>query len=232
MSKTIAVFGAGPGMGRSVARRFGREGYRVVLVARTKSRLDALAEELAGDGIEATGYAADLSDRDSLPALVSAMGPIDVLYYGPAGVDWLGHQVDVRVAGPESFEFPLDLLLRTPSVLVREVLPGLLERDEGAVLFALAVTASAPYPQVANVGAAAAAARSYLHSLHVSLAGTGVFAGLVQVGGMVGGSDAARYAMEHWDPSRLPSPLDPDDLAEAAWKLYHARDGFELTVRG
>jgi NADP-dependent 3-hydroxy acid dehydrogenase YdfG len=232
MSKTIAVFGAGPGMGRSVARRFGREGYRVALVARTKSRLDALVEELAGDGIEATGHAADLGDRDSLPALVSAIGPIDVLYYGPAGVDWLSHQVDVREAGPESFEFPLDLLLRTPSVLVREILPGLLERDEGAVLFALAVTASAPYPQVANVGAAAAAARSYLHSLHVSLAGTGVFAGLVQVGGMVGGSDAAQYAIEHWDPSRLPTPLDPDDLAAAAWELYRARDGFEQTVRG
>ena len=36
MSKTIAVFGAGPGMGRSVARRFGREGFQVALVAATR----------------------------------------------------------------------------------------------------------------------------------------------------------------------------------------------------
>jgi NAD(P)-dependent dehydrogenase (short-subunit alcohol dehydrogenase family) len=34
MSKTIAVFGVGPGMGRSIARRFGREGFQVALVAR------------------------------------------------------------------------------------------------------------------------------------------------------------------------------------------------------
>jgi NADP-dependent 3-hydroxy acid dehydrogenase YdfG len=218
-------------MGRSVARRFGREAYRVALVARTRSRLDTLVEELAADGIEAVGYPADLADRDGLPALVRAIGRIDVLYYGPAGVDWLAHQVDVRDAGPESFEFPLDLLLRTPSVLVREILPGLLERGDGAVLFALAVTASKAYPQIANVSAAAAAARSYLHSLHKSLAGTGVYAGLVQVGGIVGGSDAARYAMENWDPSRLPPPLDPDDLADAMWELYRADDRFEETVR-
>ena len=232
MSKTIAVFGAGPGMGFSVARRFGREGYRVALVSRTKARLDAFAEELAGEGIEATGYVGDLADRGALPALVTAIGAIDVLYYGPAGVDWLGHQVDVRDAGPESFEFPLDLLLRTPSVLVRAVLPGLLERGEGGLLFALAVSASAPYPQIANVGAAAAAARSYAQSLHVSLTGTGVYAGLVQVGGMVGGSDAAQYAMAHWDPSRLPAPIEPDTLAEAVWDLFRARDRFEQTIRG
>jgi len=68
-------------------------------------------------------------------------------------------------------------------------------------------------------------------SLHKSLAGTGVYAGLVQVGGMVGGSDAAQYVLEHWDRSRLPAPLDPDDLAEAMWRLDQAGDRFEETVR-
>ena len=53
MSKTIAVFGAGPGMGRSVARRFGCEGFQVALVARNQARLAAFSAELAGDGIEA-----------------------------------------------------------------------------------------------------------------------------------------------------------------------------------
>jgi short-subunit dehydrogenase len=47
MSKTIAVFGVGPGMGRSVARRFGREGFQVALVARNQTRLDAFTGELA-----------------------------------------------------------------------------------------------------------------------------------------------------------------------------------------
>ena len=62
MSKTIAVFGAGPGMGRSVARRFGREGFRVALVARNQERLAAFTEELAGDGIDATRLAEERAD--------------------------------------------------------------------------------------------------------------------------------------------------------------------------
>lgn len=69
-------------------------------------------------------------------------------------------------------------------------------------------------------------------SLHRSLTGTGAYAGLLQVGGMVGGSDAARYAIEHWDPSRLPAPLAPDTPADAVWELYSTRDRFERTIRG
>jgi len=53
MSKVIALFGAGTGLGVSVARRFGREGFRVALVARRKERLDALVADLADGGIEA-----------------------------------------------------------------------------------------------------------------------------------------------------------------------------------
>ncbi len=71
---------------------------------------------------------------------------------------------------------------------------------------------------------------AYLHNLHAALAGTGVYAGLVQVAGMVGGSEAARYAAENWDPAQLPVPIDPDDLAGALRDLYLKRDRFERTV--
>jgi NAD(P)-dependent dehydrogenase (short-subunit alcohol dehydrogenase family) len=233
MSKTIAVFGAGPGMGRSVARRFGREGFRVALVSRNRARLDAFTRELVGDGIDAAGFDADFADRDALPSLVGAItarfGPIDVLEYAPSGLDWLTRQVPVRDADTESFEFPLDLLVRTPVTLIRHVLPGMIERGDGAVLFGLPVT-NVPVPQVGNVGTVAAAAYSYLHNLHVDLAGTGVYAGLVQVAGLVGDSDAARFVAENWDPALLPEPLDPADLADAMWDLYLKRDRFDQVV--
>jgi NADP-dependent 3-hydroxy acid dehydrogenase YdfG len=229
MSKTIAVFGAGPGMGRSVARRFGREGFRVALVARNRARLAAFTEELAHDGIEAAGFAVDLADRAALPGVVDAIGRIDVLEYAPAGLDWLNRQVAIRDADVESFEFPLDLLLRTPVTLIRQVLPGMVDRGDGAILFGLPVT-GIPFPQAGNVGTVADAARTYLLNLHADLTGSGVYVGLVQVAGMVGDSDAARFVTEHWDPSTLPEPLDPADLADALWDLYLRRDRFEETV--
>lgn len=230
MSRTIAVFGAGPGLGRSVASRFGREGFGVALIARTQARLDEFRAELTGEGVDAAAFVADLADRDALAATVEAIdarfGGIDVLQYGPSGLDWLSRQVPVRDADVASFEFPLDLLLRTPVTLIRQVLPGMIGRGDGAVLFGLPVT-GVPYPQVGNVAAVAAAARAYLHNLHADLAGTGVYAGLLQVAGMVADSDAARFVAENWDLSALPEPLDPADLADALWDLYVKRDRFE-----
>jgi hypothetical protein len=76
----------------------------------------------------------------------------------------------------------------------------------------------------------ATAARAYLHNLHADLAGTGVYAGLVQVAGLVGDSDAAKFVMENWDPAILQEPLNPADLAEALWDLYLKRDRFEEVV--
>lgn len=234
MPSTIAVFGAGPGLGRSIARRFGQAGYQAALVARTTTRLNAMVEELADEGITAAAFPTDLTNRKALPATIAAItarfGHIDVLAYSPGGLDWLNHQTDVRTANVDAFEYPLDLLLRAPVTLVQEVLPGMLERDKGTVLFGLAVTASRPYPQLANVSTAAAAARAYLQNLNVSLTNTGVYAGLLQVGGMVTNSEAANYVIANRDPATLPTPLNPADLAEACWTLHTKRDRFEQTI--
>src|ERR1700761_6384287 len=82
MSRTIAIFGAGPGLGASIARRFAADGFRVALIARNAERLDALVEQLAAEGIEATGFPADLAAPEEIPALISAVrerfGRIDV----------------------------------------------------------------------------------------------------------------------------------------------------------
>lgn len=153
-----------------------------------------------------------------------------MLEYGVSGLDWLSRQVPVRDADAESFEFPLDLLLRTPVTLIRQVLPTMLERGDGAILFGLGVGASMPIPQVGNVATVSAAARAYLQNLHADLAGTGVYAGLVQVAGLVADSDAAEFVAENWDPSLLPEPLDPADLADALWDLYLKRDRFDQVV--
>ena len=230
MSKAIAVFGAGPGMGRSIAHRFGQEGFQVALVARNQTRLDTFTGELAADGIKAAGFAGDLADRDALPGMIEAItarfGPIDVLEYAPSGLDLLNVATAVRDADAASFEFPLDLLLRTPVTLIRQVLPGMLERGDGAVLFGLPVTASVPVPPFGNI-ATAAAARHYLHTLHTDLAGTGVYAGLLQISGPVGDSDAGNYVLENYDPALLPEPQNPADLADAMWDLYLKRDSFD-----
>jgi NAD(P)-dependent dehydrogenase (short-subunit alcohol dehydrogenase family) len=234
MHKTIAVLGAGRGLGLATARRFGREGFRVALAARTADRLDSLVGVLRTEGIEAAGFCADLADRPAVPLLLDEIsarfGSLDVVEYAPSGLVWLQLASEVLNADVDAFEYPLDLLLRTPVVLARHLLPGMIDRRAGALLFGLAVTASAPYPQIANVGTAAAAARAYLHNLSVALAPTGVYVGLLQVAGMVAGSESAEHFERTRGPGQLPAPLDPRVLADAYWSLYNRRDRFEETI--
>ena len=85
--KTIAIFGAGTGLGASVAARFGREGYKVALIARGPRGLDQLKGKLAERGIEAYSFPADLTDLAAIPSLVHAieaqLGSIDVALFSP-----------------------------------------------------------------------------------------------------------------------------------------------------
>jgi NAD(P)-dependent dehydrogenase (short-subunit alcohol dehydrogenase family) len=53
MSRTIAIFGAGTGLGISTARRFGREGYQGALVGRRAHALAMLVDQLRAEGISA-----------------------------------------------------------------------------------------------------------------------------------------------------------------------------------
>lgn len=69
---TLAIVGAGPGLGAAAARRFGREGFSVALIARDQAKLDALVAQLAEAGVTARGYSADVRDADSLAAALTS----------------------------------------------------------------------------------------------------------------------------------------------------------------
>lgn len=71
MSKSIMIIGAGPGIGQAVARKFGREGWQIVLTGRRADRLAALTAELQADGITAHAVPADATDATALRAAVA-----------------------------------------------------------------------------------------------------------------------------------------------------------------
>ncbi|MFE2448900.1 SDR family NAD(P)-dependent oxidoreductase [Streptomyces sp. NPDC059426] len=71
---TLAIIGAGPGLGSAVARRFGCEGYDTALISRDQDRHDALAAGLTGEGVTARGFAADVRDPKALTAALDARG--------------------------------------------------------------------------------------------------------------------------------------------------------------
>ncbi|WP_392872518.1 SDR family NAD(P)-dependent oxidoreductase [Streptomyces sp. LN499] len=86
---SIAIIGAGPQLGLSIARTFGAQGFDVALISRNRAKLDNLVAQLAAEGINAAAFPADVLDRDALTqALKDAaaqFGGIDVLEYSPVG---------------------------------------------------------------------------------------------------------------------------------------------------
>jgi short-subunit dehydrogenase len=235
MLKKIAVFGAGPGIGRSVALRFGREGFDVALVGRTQAKLDALAGELAGAGITAETFTADVTDGEQVAEAVRRIGTIDVAEYSPGGV---GN--GVAPAGPldfgvESLAAMFRLQVYGPLGMIRVVMPQMVKRGDGAVLITMGTAGKIPDVTLANVGIGAAGMRNYVHTLHAELAPRGVYAGALLVGALIEGSEAQRLVDSGEFSRRTGVQVDPaafarvsaDELAGIYWDMYTKRDRIE-----
>ena len=70
---SIVIVGAGPNLGASVARRFGREGMPVGLISRDAAKLEALAGELTREGLRVGFRAADIRDAEALSGVIVSL---------------------------------------------------------------------------------------------------------------------------------------------------------------
>ncbi|NRQ40222.1 SDR family NAD(P)-dependent oxidoreductase [Nonomuraea sp. NN258] len=232
--RTAVVIGAGPGLGMSMAHRFGREGYAVALVSRTPDRHAAYVNALAEAGIEATAHAADVRDHDRMTAVLDEIttrsGPIGLLYYGPGATDLDAPRHSITETTPEAARAAMAMLY--PAIdLVGRVLPGMVERGEGGLLFAGGLSAVLPMPALGDLALFSAALRNYALTLHAALAEQGVYAGNLVIGGLIERGDIHRLVTSQ--PERFGDvpvrTLDPDAIADAAWDLYTKRDRPEAT---
>lgn len=145
---SIAIIGAGPGLGAAVARRFGREGFDVALIARDHERTKAFAAELGREGVTARGFAADVRDPKALAAALDAvnatMGPVEVLQYSP--VPQRDFMLPVLETTHADLTGPVEFSVYGPVVAVQQVLPGMRALGRGTVLFVNGGTAVVPTP--------------------------------------------------------------------------------------
>lgn len=212
---TIAIIGAGPGLGAAVARRFGAEGFSVALLSRTQAKVDEAAGELITNGVTARGYGADVRDPDSLTrALAQAaeeLGPIEVLQYSP--VPQASFMKTVLESTVADLSAAVEFSIYGPVTAVRQVLPGMRELGRGTVLFVNGGSAVRPNPQVAGTSIAFAGEGAYASMLHTALAEQGIHVGqLIIPGGITVGH-----------PTH-----DPDALAQGLWEMHTGRDTFRV----
>lgn len=229
-NKLIAVFGAGPGLGAAVARRFGREGYRVALVARHREPLEDLAKELGNEGVEAVPFTADLSISDKVQELVeqitARMGPIDVVEYAP--ITGESPFLPAAELTPALLENYVRLYLYSPMEVVNAVLPNMLAQGSGAILVGHGGSSARPAPFRSGIGPIMAATRNYLYSLHGEVADKGVYVGSLAISAVIQGSTGAA-AVDEAAIATLGIPaVAPADLAELLWDMTASRDRVEV----
>jgi NADP-dependent 3-hydroxy acid dehydrogenase YdfG len=110
---------------------------------------------------------------------------------------------------------------------VAEVLPAMLARGDGGLLFAGGLSGQLPMAMLGALGPASAALRQYVLALHQSLAPRGVYAGTVTIGGLIDRGDI--HDMLVRQGVDVAGVLDPDAIADEAWNLYAKRDRAEAT---
>ncbi|MFE7675479.1 SDR family NAD(P)-dependent oxidoreductase [Streptomyces albidoflavus] len=228
--KVLVVLGAGPGLGMSMAHRFGREGFRVALVSRSDRRHEEYRAGLTAAGIVSRAYTADVHDPDRLRQVLGEItadhGPIDTLYFGPASADGVA-VVPLPDATPEQLRAPLDTLLTAPAQVVREVLPAMLARGDGALFFGGGLSGKYPMPALGTLAPASAAQRMYVLTLAEALGERGVYAAALTVGGLVERGDIHRELLARPGGFGSLGTVDPDEIADTAWRMYVGRDRHE-----
>ena len=133
--RIVVVTGGGYGIGRGIALAFGREGAHVVLAARSREKLEAVAGELRALGTRPMVSELSVSDEAAVAGMVrsteSAYGRIDVLVNnagiaGPAGL--------ARDVAGDGWRETIETNLTGAFLCAKHVSRGMIERREGAIV--------------------------------------------------------------------------------------------------
>lgn len=212
---TIALVGAGTGLGTAIARRFGREGFDLALISRTLDHVQTIADGLRGEGFTARAYSADVRDREELTrALGQAtadLGPIEVLTYSPVPQrEFLKPILDTTIG---DLAAAIEFSVFGPAAAVHEVLPGMRDLGRGTILFVNGGSGARPNAKVAGTSTAFAAEGAYARMLHDTLTDDGIrVRQLIIPGGITPGH-----------PTH-----DPAVLADRLWALHSDAGEFRV----
>ncbi|MEU4468942.1 SDR family NAD(P)-dependent oxidoreductase [Streptomyces sp. NPDC024017] len=130
-SRIAVVTGASSGIGAATARQLAAAGYRVVLTARRKDRIEALAEEITKAGHQATAYPLDVTDRAAVDEFATAFKTIGVLVNNAGGA--LGAD-PVATGDPADWRQMYETNVLGTLNLTQALLPKLIASGDGTVV--------------------------------------------------------------------------------------------------
>ncbi|MBU9487132.1 SDR family NAD(P)-dependent oxidoreductase [Burkholderia multivorans] len=216
---TAVVTGASSGIGAIYADRLARRGYDLILVARSRARLDALAQRITSDTRRSVEViAADLNDRAALAAVEAKLkqDASITLLVNNAGI---GTHTPLLESDVDAMTRMIDLNVTALTRLTYAAVPGFVARGHGAVINIASIVALSPETLNGVYGGSKAFVLAFTQSLHHELADKGV-----QVQAVLPGATATDF----WQTGGLPIEHLPKSIVMSASDMVDAAlVGFE-----
>jgi 3-hydroxy acid dehydrogenase/malonic semialdehyde reductase len=218
MQQVILVTGATAGFGAAFARRFVKDGHKVIATGRRLERLDSLAEEL-GDALLPRQL--DVTDAEAVAVFVEGLPE------GWREIDVLVNNAGLALGLSPAWDADLaqwDTMVATNITglmhVTRAVLPGMVERNRGTILNLGSVAGTYPYPGGHVYGGTKAFVKQFSLNLRADLVGKNIRVTDIEPG-LVGGSEFSqvRFGGDAQKAAAVyagVTPLNPEDIAEAA----------------
>ena len=206
----VIIIGAGTGISYGVAQKFGKEGYRIALIARNEPRLEELATALQQEGIDVLYAAGDVAQEDSLRHALNQIsqvaGVADMILYNPSGAS----NKDILDLDWETIKDMLDISVGGYFNLMKMVLPSYLQQNHGKLFVTGGGLLLSGDPRMTALSMGKAAQRNLVQAFQKKVDGTHIHIAQVIVRGYVQPTD------EKYNPAAI---------AEIFWKLFLQQPG-------
>lgn len=213
--------GATGGLGRAIAEALAARGATLLLSARKRDALEAMAESLPGDGHRV--LPSDLAEPGAAEALAAEAGHVDALVAN-AGLPGAGWIADFS---PEEVTRALRVNLEAPMLIARALYPAMVERGSGHLVFISSLAGKAASPRSSIYNATKFGLRGFSFGLRADLAPKGVGVSIVSPGFI---RDAGMFAdAGAKPPAGLGGTGTPEQVGRAVVKAIE-RDKAELVV--
>jgi NAD(P)-dependent dehydrogenase (short-subunit alcohol dehydrogenase family) len=200
---TLAIIGAGPGLGSALARRFARTGSSIALVSLRQDVLDAGLAELERFGVSTCGVRADVTDHleveHAFDAIVDALGVPDVVVYNAS----IYQAEPALELSHDALRLAFDIHVVGALNAAQCAIAAMRGVDRGVLVFTVNSLARSPEAMSAALSIGKGAQLNLALSLERELEGTSIRVGIVTVCG----------------PIKEGTAYDPDRLADVYWEL-------------
>jgi len=237
--RPAVVTGASSGIGRATATALAALGHPVALGARRVDECEEAAAGIRAAGGEAVAIHLDLADGHSVEqfaaAAVDALGEVEIIISN-AAQNMAGA---VLHTDPAELEGVLGVNIVGTHRLVRSLVPALVERRRGDVVFVTSDVAERPRPAMAAYVTSKWGLEGYVHSLQMELEGSGVRATIVRPGptltgmGMDWDPEVTGAVIEQWAAwgfARHSNFMRPTGVAQAVCAIVSLPRGTHATV--